>query len=298
MLAMDGTLEWSDLRYFLELAREGTLSGASRRLCVEHTTVARRLSRLTTQFGLPLFDRRRDGYELTQQGKSLLVHAEAMESAALAASAQVRHGEGAVQGVVRLSVPDEFAGRGMTLPLARLLLANPELDIEMLITSRSIEFSNGESDLMIALDPPVSDRYVVEKLAQLRFSLYASQAYLARRPPIRNRSDLVHHDFVDYVQDDRSGDTRNYLDELGFTPRRRLCCTDMESLVETALYGFGLILAPAFAIPADGSLISVCNEFFVDRTLWLAALTKRYQLQRVQLVWKLLQEHMELSLSV
>jgi len=32
--------EWTDLRFFLELARSGTLSGASRRLEVEHTTVA------------------------------------------------------------------------------------------------------------------------------------------------------------------------------------------------------------------------------------------------------------------
>ena len=41
--------EWTDLRFFLELARAGTLSGASRRLEVEHTTVARRIDRLEVQ---------------------------------------------------------------------------------------------------------------------------------------------------------------------------------------------------------------------------------------------------------
>jgi hypothetical protein len=38
---MNSLPEWTDLRFFLELARAGTLSGASRRLEVEHTTVAR-----------------------------------------------------------------------------------------------------------------------------------------------------------------------------------------------------------------------------------------------------------------
>ncbi|HQU89635.1 MAG TPA: LysR family transcriptional regulator, partial [Denitromonas sp.] len=35
-----------DFRYFLEVARTGTLTAASARLGVDHTTVARRLSRL------------------------------------------------------------------------------------------------------------------------------------------------------------------------------------------------------------------------------------------------------------
>ncbi|NAW28265.1 LysR family transcriptional regulator, partial [Salmonella sp. sc-h42] len=36
------SLQWDDVRYFLVLAREGSLSAAARRLAVEHTTVARR----------------------------------------------------------------------------------------------------------------------------------------------------------------------------------------------------------------------------------------------------------------
>src|SRR3954470_2421877 len=75
--------EWTDLRFFLELARAGTLSGASRRLEVEHTTVARRIDRLEAQLGSTLFDRSREGYELTEMGLALMPHAEVMESAAL-----------------------------------------------------------------------------------------------------------------------------------------------------------------------------------------------------------------------
>ena len=82
--------EWTDLRFFLELARSGTLSGASRRLEVEHTTVARRIDRLEQQLGATLFDRSREGYELTEMGQAVLPHAESMEAAVLAAVSGVK----------------------------------------------------------------------------------------------------------------------------------------------------------------------------------------------------------------
>ena len=94
--------EWTDLRFFLELARAGTLSGASRRLEVEHTTVARRIDRLEAQLGTTLFDRSREGYELTEMGQALLPHAEAMESAALAANDQLSGAEVAAHGRAKL----------------------------------------------------------------------------------------------------------------------------------------------------------------------------------------------------
>jgi len=99
---MNSLPEWTDLRFFLELARAGTLSGASRRLDVEHTTVARRIDRLEKELGSTLFDRSREGYELTEMGHALLPHAEAMEGAALAAAEQLGGAEVAAHGVVRL----------------------------------------------------------------------------------------------------------------------------------------------------------------------------------------------------
>ncbi|MGH6610926.1 MAG: helix-turn-helix domain-containing protein, partial [Burkholderiaceae bacterium] len=44
---------WSDLRFFLEAARTRSHTAAARRLGVEHTTVARRLQRLTRDYGTP-----------------------------------------------------------------------------------------------------------------------------------------------------------------------------------------------------------------------------------------------------
>jgi DNA-binding transcriptional LysR family regulator len=288
---MNSLPEWTDLRFFLELARAGTLSGASRRLEVEHTTVARRIDRLEAQLATTLFDRSREGYELTDMGQSLLPHAEAMESAALAAMEQMDGSEVAVHGVVRLGVPEVYGVRVVAPLLVGLLQAHPDLSIDLLVLPRFANLANREADLGVMLDPPATGRYMITRLATFRMYLYASPDYLARHAPIRHHADLAQHDFVDYVQDRLASPELTYMNELGFTPRRRLCCTGMTAQVEAASLGMGLIMAPPYAVPDDGRLVPVLEQFFAERSFWLAAPTDLYRLQRVRAVWNLLREY-------
>ena len=60
---------WDDFRFFLAVARRGTLSAAARDLSVNHATVLRRLRALEQTLETALFDRRPDGYGLTRRGK-------------------------------------------------------------------------------------------------------------------------------------------------------------------------------------------------------------------------------------
>jgi DNA-binding transcriptional LysR family regulator len=283
--------EWTDLRFFLELARAGTLSGASRRLSVEHTTVARRIDRLEAQLGSTLFDRSREGYELTEMGDALLPHAEAMEGAALAAAEQMGGTEGAAHGVVRLGVPEVFGVRVVTPLLAGLLATHPDLSIDLLALPRFANLANREADLGVMLDPPTTGRYVITRMASFRFYLYAAPAYLARHPPITTQADLASHDFVDYVQDQLASRELSYLNELGFTPRRRMCCSGMTGQLEAAAIGMGLMMAPPYAVPNDGRLVQVLDGFFAERSFWLVAPADLYRLRRVRVVWDLLREY-------
>ncbi|MGZ8293751.1 MAG: LysR family transcriptional regulator [Telluria sp.] len=290
--------EWTDLRFFLELARAGTLSGASRRLEVEHTTVARRIDRLELQLGTTLFDRSREGYELTEMGQALLPHAEAMESAALAATEQVSGNEVSIHGVVRLGVPELFAIRVVAPLMVGMLQTHPELSVDLLVLPRFANLANREADLGVMLDPPTTGRYMIARLATFRSYLYAAPSYLARHPPIRTQADLAKHDFVDYVQDRLASPELNYLSDLGFTPRRRLCCTGLPAQIEAAAAGMGLVMAPPYAVQDDPRLVPVLSDFYAERSFWLVAPTDLYRLQRVRAVWNLLREYAESKQSL
>ncbi|HEY5740207.1 MAG TPA: LysR family transcriptional regulator, partial [Gammaproteobacteria bacterium] len=72
--------DWNDLRYFLELSRQGKLVRAAARLHVDHTTVSRRITALEKQLDVRLFDKSPSGYQLTDAGLRLLPLAEQIES--------------------------------------------------------------------------------------------------------------------------------------------------------------------------------------------------------------------------
>ena len=283
--------EWTDLRFFLELARAGTLSAASRRLAVEHTTVARRIDRLEEQLATTLFDRSREGYQLTEMGQALLPHAEAMESALTAAKDELMGAQVSVRGLVRVGVPEIFGSRVVAPALAQLLQAHPDLNVDLLLLPRFANLANREADLGITLDPPSTGRYVVTRLASFRMYVYGAPSYLKRQAPITEHADLKQHDFVDYVQDRLASSGLNYMNELGFTPNRRLCCTSMAAQCEAAANGLGLIFAPPYAVPNDGRLVPVLHQaFHAERTFSLAAPSDLYRLRRVRVVWNFLRE--------
>lgn len=286
-----GQFEWSDVQYFLEVARLGTLTRAARKLGVEHTTVARRIDRLEATLSSPLFDRRRDGYVLTETGLALIPNAEAMESAALMVRDNATETRVGAVGNVRLGTPEVVGTRIVTPAIGRLLSQHPDLSLELLLLPRFPNLANREADILIALKPPEGGRYVISRLTDIHYHLYASAEYLASHPPIATQDDLVHHRFVDYAQDYLLSDDLKFLEEFMPKPRRVFCATGMLAQHEAVAAGVGLGMLTAYAHQPDKPLVRVLPEIIVaKRALWLVAPADLLRLQRVRVVWDFLRQ--------
>ena len=80
-----GAMDWSDVRVFLAVAREGSMRAAGRALGLSQPTIARRLAAFETSFGGQiLFDRLPEGLRLNAVGEQLVAAAESVEDAVLA----------------------------------------------------------------------------------------------------------------------------------------------------------------------------------------------------------------------
>src|SRR5690606_20609900 len=63
------SIDWDDLRLFLDVARLGGLSAATSTTKLSAATLGRRVTALERQIGEPLFHRAHSGYTLTRAGE-------------------------------------------------------------------------------------------------------------------------------------------------------------------------------------------------------------------------------------
>ena len=100
---------WDDLRIFLAVAQEGSLTVAAQVLKVDPATVSRRITRLEMAHATPLFSKSPKGYELTETGNGLAAHVDEAQSSLNAGLGALRgDGEG-LTGQIRIGAPDGCA---------------------------------------------------------------------------------------------------------------------------------------------------------------------------------------------
>ena len=240
---------WDDLRYFLRAAQTKTLAGAARSMGVEHTTIGRRLSALERALGAALVLRGPDGLTLTPLGQRIAPLVEEVERAVLAARAAAK----SQRAQVRLSVPQALTGL-FTEALAQQRLDCPEIALEIISDNRPPDLKKGEADLAVVVRTVIDADLVTRSLGEVGWSLYAGEAYLARRSAPADLNDLSGHEIVALKTDSPSAPAAKWLAEHAANATVVLRSNASASLVVAAVTGAGLALLPCFVAEAEPAL--------------------------------------------
>jgi len=241
-------LAWDDVRYFLAVAREGSLSGAARALRVEHSTVARRVAGLEACVGVRLFDRLSRRWALTREGDALLAHAERLEHEALAFS-RAALATTALQGRVRVSAPPTFAAHFLLPRLVKCAQAWPGIELDLVSEVRLSNLHRREADLAVRFMRPDEPGLSTRKLGELGFQLYAAPSWLQR--PEADWCFLGYGPPLDEVPHQR------LLAALAGTRPFVLRSNDLAALHQACVAGLGLAMLPRFLIRAGEGLVEV-----------------------------------------
>src|SRR5246500_1678382 len=92
-------IDWDDIRYFLAVARGGSVRAAAERVGVNHATVLRRVAQLEERLGAHMFEKLPTGYRLTAAGEEVLELAEQMEASSLQLETRVFGRDQSVRGL-------------------------------------------------------------------------------------------------------------------------------------------------------------------------------------------------------
>ncbi|MDM9620359.1 LysR family transcriptional regulator [Rhizobium sp. S96] len=166
-------MEWSDLRVFLAIAREGTLGGAARRTGQTQPTMGRRLKALEEAMGTTLFHRTSEGFVLTEQGAAVLPHAERMEEEALSLQREVSGKTRDLSGLIRVSSSDWFGLHVLSPVLASFSLAFPRIIVELVTDSRLLSLARREADVVFRIRPFSEADVISRRLLRIDYGLYA-----------------------------------------------------------------------------------------------------------------------------
>lgn len=283
-------MDWDQLRFFLELARAGRLVIAARRMGVDHTTVSRKVQALEKALGIPLFLREPDGYKLTEAGRSLLVQAEAMESAFVGISQSLADSQ-PLSGQVRVGTTEGYGSMILAAQLSRLSHRHPDLKIDLLALPRALQLSRNEADIVITLERPERGPFIITRLTDYVLRLYASHTYLAQHTPIRSRQQLKGHSFVSYVDDLLYSKELLLLDEVVKPARTNLRSTSILAQQQAVAAGAGLAILPAFAADQNSALVPVLPDTIrFTRTFWMLMPIELKDIARIRTTWDFLRE--------
>lgn len=261
-------MDWDDLRLFLAVARNETLSSAGRALRLDPATVGRRIARLEEATGQRLFVKGPQGYALTDEGAGLLPHAERAEAGVAGAEEALRGPAAGLTGAIRLGAPDGCATYLLPQVLACIADANPGLDVQVVALPRVFNLSRREADLAIGVSRPEAGRLTVQKIADYRLHLAAARGYLDRHGRPATKADLKSHRMVGYIPDMIFDRELDYLAQLG-VDRVALASNAIPVQLQWLREGAGLGMVHAFVLPFAPELVPVLPEVALTRAFWL-----------------------------
>lgn len=167
-------MEWDDVRIFLAVVRGRSLGEAARRLGVSHPTVGRRIKALEQQAQQPLLRRTAEGLVATDAGEAVLTLAESMESSALAMERRLSGRDGRLEGILRISTADWFAGHVLSPVLAELVRRHPAVVPELIASYRLLDLTRRDADVAFRIVPFTEPDIVQRRVMTMSYGLYGS----------------------------------------------------------------------------------------------------------------------------
>ncbi len=266
-------MDWDLLRYFLPVARLGSLTKAAEILKTAQSTVSRRLGELEVNLGVILFKRTPHGYDLTPEGAELFAKAQEIEGHFLDLE-RSKHGimepGQTVAGTVRLATAENLAAAILAPALPALQSRYPALTVELATRVASVSMVRREADLSLRLVRPTQNTLFVRKVGVQAHAVYASPSYLCRQELANGLGALRDCDLIGWDEEFSSLQLAVWLREaIGGRPLK-VSATCLATQIAAARHGIGAVVLPCFLGDAEPGLRRIVEPKDVfSQDIWL-----------------------------
>lgn len=257
------------LAAFLAVAREQSFTRAAAQLGVSQSALSQIIRALEARLGLRLLSRTTRRVAPTEAGERLLrtlaPRLDEIESD-LAGLSELRDKPA---GTIRITTHEHAARTVLWPALARLLPANPDINVELVIDYGLTDIVAGRYDAGVRAGEMVAKDMVAVRIGpDLRMAVVGSPAYFAQRQRPRTPRDLTTHSCINLRLPTHGGlyawEFERNRRELRVHVEGQLVLNTATLLLDAALTGFGLAYLPEDQVLqhiAEGQLIRVLADW-------------------------------------
>ena len=262
--------DWDLYRTFAAVLREGSLSGAARKLGLTQPSVARHIDTLEAAVGTDLFVRSQRGLIPTDRALALQPYAETLISTTTAMLRMASGGADEVVGTVRVTASEVVGVEHLPPILARLRWKHPALSVELVLSNAVDDLLQRQADIAVRMIEPVQQALVARRVGAVTVGFHAHKDYLERRGTPASLADLAAHDLIGV--DTETPAIRAVLSHLpGFDRANFALRTDSDIAQLAAIRaGFGIGICQVGIARRSADLVRVLPEAFAyDLPIWI-----------------------------
>ncbi len=234
-------MNWDDLKFFLAVCRAGSIRAAAKSLNVNHATVSRRINNFEDALGERLFNRGSQGYVPTAAADEIFKEASNLEERLSAVERRVAGKDATLKGDIKITLPDLFAHVFMMPDLADFCRLYPQIDLEIIDSTRAFNLANREADVAFRLCDEPPEYLVGRRLARVHRSAYIARSLIPKLQEPGWQEQLNWLGWSDKMRRPIGKIARNYLP---FSSKHKIMSASIQG--EACRQGLGVSMLPCF----------------------------------------------------
>lgn len=240
----------NDMALFVEVVKTMSFRRAAEASGVPSSTLSRRISQLEKAIGLRLLHRTTRKIELTEAGQLYYERCRRIVEEAQLAHQQLGEMLAQPSGVLRASLPVDFAIIYMAPLIAEFAQRYPGINFEFDLTPRRVDLISEPFDVAIRIGEQPDSNLIARQLACLPAYLYASPQYLEQFGEPQHPSALTQHSCLGFP---RSGLWRLHsnTEKAEIAVSGRFTLNNVGMIRRMATLGQGIMLMPQKVVAED-----------------------------------------------
>ncbi|NIB37980.1 LysR family transcriptional regulator [Pseudomaricurvus alkylphenolicus] len=250
-----------DAKLLIKVIESGNFSEAARELNVAVSSISRRIKKLETRLGAPLFYRNSRKFELTTEGRAYYSYMNEALRNVVKAERAVQVLCGSYEGSIQIASGKALTNHVLAPIVARFSREHPNISIKIHSSDESLTFAPKDVDIVFYMGELKDSELIATEIMQETLVLVCSRSFLEENDVDRNdKVELFKHHITypsNYASDLRKQEGLASFSGNAFP---KIVINDSESTYHMVKAGIGVAVLPRFVVSEDvssGNLIEL-----------------------------------------